>query len=544
MKQYSTSSTLILAAITTLGVILRFADIGTESLWTDELYSLHWASKSVQQILANATSDVHPPTYYLALHGWILLFGSSEAALRGLSALFGVMAIPLMYVLGREIAPEPHKTSTGLVAAFFLATSHFHVYYASEARNYTLTMLCAVWSMLAFMRWEQQGSSEKKWYKPLHYVFATIVLMHTHLFALFVVVAQNVFVASFIVVQREKFLRVWKEWFALQVALLVLFAPWARILLHQILSVNKQGFWIETPTAFTLAETAAEYAGGFWLLVLFTILVLWAFVMMRRAGLVGAVWLLLLWLAVPIAIPFAKSVLSKPAVYYIKYTIPALPAFLLLAALGWSQISSRILKTLLFCAVGTFSLLAVQEEWSPQALFASKELANNAAGVQEQHLEKERWRKTGQILDSAVQQGEVVFVHQWYYEWALNYYCRRPHLVVAVPTQYLRFDGRIIARLVENAFERVRQQGHQEMQAAPKRIWLLLAQRDGQWLLIQQELERRGYRCREERVISSTYRKYFVKDKYFSHTPEPQTVISLLKTYWIPHIRLLCFERE
>lgn len=522
------------AAITALGAWLRFTDIGTESLWTDELYSLHWASKSVAQIFANASSDVHPPTYYLALHYWIQAFGTSEAALRGLSALFGVLAIPLMYLLGREIAPKPHHETTGIVAALLLAVSHFHVYYASEARNYTLTVLCAVWSMLAFVQWNIQREKEddaKDWrrplyFKPLHYVLATIALMHTHLFALFVVVAQNVFVASLIILQREKFQRIWKEWFGLQVALLVLFAPWARILLHQILSVNKQGFWIEQPTWFTLAETAAEYAGGFWLLALFAVLVGWTLVMMRRTGLSSVVWMLVLWLAMPIAIPFAKSMMSKPAVYYIKYTIPVLPAFVLLAALGWAHIPSRFVRTWMLIAVLALSLAAVKEEWAMP----------NVTTLQERHLEKERWREASQILDSAANRDEVVFVHQWYYEWALDYYCHAPHRVAAVPTQFLKLNEPVVARLVDNTFDQVRRQ--------PKRVWLVLAQRDGKWSLIQQDLERRGYRCCEERVLSSSYRKYFVKDEYFADTPEPQTVISLVKNYWTPHIRLLRFERE
>ena len=44
----------------------------------------------------------NPPLYYSFLHGW-LVFGDSEAALRTLSVVFGVLTIPLVYALGRTI---------------------------------------------------------------------------------------------------------------------------------------------------------------------------------------------------------------------------------------------------------------------------------------------------------------------------------------------------------------------------------------------------------------------------------------------------------
>jgi len=54
-------------------------------------------------VQAAAAADVHPPFYYVLLHYWITVFGTSESAVRLLSALFGVLAIPMIYLVSRQL---------------------------------------------------------------------------------------------------------------------------------------------------------------------------------------------------------------------------------------------------------------------------------------------------------------------------------------------------------------------------------------------------------------------------------------------------------
>ncbi len=523
----------LLGIIVLAGAWLRLADIGTESIWTDEMYSVHWANKSLAQIFDNASSDVHPPLYYALLHFWQLSFGTSETAVRGLSALCSILTIPLLYSLGRRM----FGVKAGLCAALLLAVSHFHIYYAQEARNYALTVLCVVWGMDWFVRilhLPADVPQRQKWWAFAGYILSNIFLMHTHLFALFVMVAQNLYIASLLVFDRESFRRLLKRWIVLQTILFLLFLPWFRILLHQILAVGRQGFWIEEPTAFTLPETLVEYAGSFWLLVIMLVLVMLAFVNYERSqhsqapnkfftslftvierptwtlSISGAafVWMLLLWFIMPIAIPLAKSFLSKPPIYYIKYTIPALPALLLLAGKGMAVIRSKTVLVCYIVLIVALSLNETRDEWNT--------------------LNKERWREAAQILDSMATPDDAILVHQWYYEWSLEYYCRKPHpLVQAVPSQYLAFRRDIVERLMQPALQH-------------KRVWLVLGQKNyAHYDLILETLHRSGFVGTQERTIPSYYRKYFIKDVY------PQnTIISLLKTYQSPHIELMLFEKS
>jgi hypothetical protein len=56
-----------------------------------------------------------------------------------LSAFFGVLAIPMIYVVGRKFFNE----EAGLVGALILALSSFNVYNSQEARMHNLTVLLA-----------------------------------------------------------------------------------------------------------------------------------------------------------------------------------------------------------------------------------------------------------------------------------------------------------------------------------------------------------------------------------------------------------------
>jgi mannosyltransferase len=134
-----------LLGITLLAVALRVWHLNGQSLGYDEGYSIALARQSLGAIAAQTAADIQPPLYYDLLHFWMQLFGTSEAAVRSLSLLFGVLTVPLLYALGRRL----FGPATGLLAALLGAVSPFWIWYAQEARNYTLvTFLGALSSYL------------------------------------------------------------------------------------------------------------------------------------------------------------------------------------------------------------------------------------------------------------------------------------------------------------------------------------------------------------------------------------------------------------
>src|SRR5437899_1954089 len=78
---------------------------------------------SVADVLAGVRADTHPPLYFLLLHFWIRLFGESDLALRSLSALFGVLALPVIFAAAARLAGR----RVGVLAALFSALSPWQI---------------------------------------------------------------------------------------------------------------------------------------------------------------------------------------------------------------------------------------------------------------------------------------------------------------------------------------------------------------------------------------------------------------------------------
>ena len=125
----------VLAAVVVVGVVARF--VQRSPLWLDEALSVNIARLPVGDLLDALRHDGHPPLYYLLLHGWMEVVGESDVAVRALSGLISVAALPLAWIAGRRLA-GPAGARWSLAVA---ALSPFAVRYATEARMYSLVML-------------------------------------------------------------------------------------------------------------------------------------------------------------------------------------------------------------------------------------------------------------------------------------------------------------------------------------------------------------------------------------------------------------------
>ncbi|MCZ7670728.1 MAG: glycosyltransferase family 39 protein [Chloroflexi bacterium] len=123
---------------------LRLINIDAFSFWTDEALTPLRASYSVLQILRNdvviqdvVTKDTHPPFYYLIIHVTRPLWGESDFSYRFPSVLAGVLLVPLLYQFGRRLRGK----GLGMMAAMLTAVNPLQIWYANEARMYTLFVL-------------------------------------------------------------------------------------------------------------------------------------------------------------------------------------------------------------------------------------------------------------------------------------------------------------------------------------------------------------------------------------------------------------------
>ncbi len=119
-------------------VVLRF---WTRSpMWLDEALTVHIASQPLSQISVALHHDGHPPLYYLMLHGWMNLFGTSDNAIRALPGIFGILLLPVTYVAGRRFGGR----SVAWCSVVLIAVMPFAIRYSTENRMYSLMMLLAL----------------------------------------------------------------------------------------------------------------------------------------------------------------------------------------------------------------------------------------------------------------------------------------------------------------------------------------------------------------------------------------------------------------
>ena len=159
-----------------LALVLRVYRIGEQELWWDEALSSHLAIVTDGLGQALRLEDT-PPLYYLLLRGWVAVAGTSEAAIRLLSACFGTLFVGTAIVAGWRL----FNRSVGLWSGAVAALSPIHIYYSQEARSYALLTWALLLSYLLFWRAMQQNS----WTSWIHAALAALLALYTHYLALF-----------------------------------------------------------------------------------------------------------------------------------------------------------------------------------------------------------------------------------------------------------------------------------------------------------------------------------------------------------------------
>ncbi len=164
-----------------IGLWLRFS--APTLLWLDEALTVNIAKLPFGQLHGALKEDGAPPLYYVVLHLWIMLFGSSDAAVRSLSGLFSCLTVVLVFFLvrrvwGREVA---------FFATALLLGSSFATYYATETRMYALVMLeCALggWALV----WLFERPS---WRRMVPLAVVCTALIYTHYWSLYLFITMG-----------------------------------------------------------------------------------------------------------------------------------------------------------------------------------------------------------------------------------------------------------------------------------------------------------------------------------------------------------------
>lgn len=215
--------------IVIVGFFLRVYHLGRPSLWYDELMTAGRINYSFAQTVKNLAASPFPPLYYILMNLWVRIFGNSEFFLRFPSLIFSVLSIIFIFYLAKGLFDE----RIGLFSALFLSISPYSIYYAQEAKMYSMLWSLAILSFLFFHRFM---TNNKIGSLLLYVVFTTISIYTMYIGFIFILIQNILFICFF----KAKWL---KKWLLGQLLIILLYLPWVDKFFYT--AVNKTGVdWI------------------------------------------------------------------------------------------------------------------------------------------------------------------------------------------------------------------------------------------------------------------------------------------------------------
>lgn len=137
MKNPNKITIFLLLFIILAGIYLRVYNLDKPSFWVDEL-DFVYAAKSMSEVGRPLLNSGYPysraPLVTYSLMASFKLFGISEFSARLPVAIFGVLSIPLLYLIGRSFFGK----RVGLLAALFLTFSPLAIGLSRTCRMYSL----------------------------------------------------------------------------------------------------------------------------------------------------------------------------------------------------------------------------------------------------------------------------------------------------------------------------------------------------------------------------------------------------------------------
>ena len=209
----------VLAVIILVGIALRLYRISEQSVWFDEAISFAFVDKPdfTSYLQSQYVSNWNlVPLYYAFQYYWANWVNDSIVGARILSIVFGMLSVPLIYLLGRDL----YGRRAGLVAALCLAVSAVHIYQAQELRNYSLTTLTAL--LCGYTFWKVLRGGSWRWW--VCNAVAHLLLIWTHLFGCWLLVAEGCVLLLF----RYGAYRRTALWFGINLALMIPTLFWIR----------------------------------------------------------------------------------------------------------------------------------------------------------------------------------------------------------------------------------------------------------------------------------------------------------------------------
>lgn len=232
----------------------------TRGFWGDEAWTSLISQLPYAQMLKTTAADFHPPGYYTIIELLYRFLPPTEINTRLVSIFFYIATVFMVYKLASYVRGHLF----GILSALIVALNPIFFTYAFEARNYTMFAFAATGSIFFLLELSKKFNRSS----AIGFVVLTTLGVYTHYYMLFILGAQGLYLLPF---DRKIFWRM----MGLYIIIGVLFLPWVKVLVGQILSV-KSSYWI-SPIDFkhTYFDAFERILGGqdqsIWRTILFSV---------------------------------------------------------------------------------------------------------------------------------------------------------------------------------------------------------------------------------------------------------------------------------
>ena len=210
-----------MAAILLFGFALFVTNLTETPLWSDEGWTIAASAESnpAEIITEWAAVDVHPPLFFIGLRGWRIFTGDSIFELRYYSVLLSLIAVAVVFRLGKALFNE----RVGLLAALLYALHDLVNVLTQEVRHYPQQMLLVMLVMWMYWRFYRQPSRNN----GVVLALAGAALLYTHYWGGLILLALAIHA---MLTRRHNLL----PFIYVFLAIALLFVPWIPSLIHQI----------------------------------------------------------------------------------------------------------------------------------------------------------------------------------------------------------------------------------------------------------------------------------------------------------------------
>ena len=386
--------------IFSLAAILRFLFLTSQGFWYDEALTALSMKMSFFDMIRDRLSGGHSPLYFIVIYPFAKLFGASELIVRLPSVIASVISIYVFYLLAGKLFNDSKIVN---LSTLFFSLSALNIYFAQEARMYSMCVLAIIASFYFLLR----AIDEEDWKLWAGYVISTAILFYLSASSIPVIFVQ----IAYVMIKRRKL----ADFFLSFSIIVLLYVPMA----YFYLSMKKLGFieWLppinlqtflnifygfgfksipilDAQGLYAMYVPISEFLSVYLVGAIIIFGILFSFIRISksekgiRLSLVSdfdsnAALFLILWLALPIIIEVLYSIFKQPMFGPKRYVIILSPAYYLLLGLGIKKIGWKWLKNSLAAVLLVFFTLALftfystptKEDWIGAISFIDKNVA-------------------------------------------------------------------------------------------------------------------------------------------------------------------------